>query len=157
MKKTNLKVFILLTAVIIFFANCTETKINSKKTMIVDKDLIIKTSEITENALFFPVEIEGVRMEVLAVKAPDNTIRTALNTCEVCYPSGRGFFVQDNTELVCQNCGRRFHMDQVEEQIGGCHPVGIFLENKTVTEKTITISKEYLAQNKAFFESMKWD
>jgi len=153
MKKVSLKVFILFAAVIMFFANCKD----AKKTIIVDNDLIIKVSEITEKALFFPMEIEGVRMEVLAVKAPDNTIRTALNTCEVCYPSGRGFFVQVNTELVCQNCGRRFQMSQVEEQIGGCHPVGIFPENKTVTEKTITISKEFLAQNKVYFESMIWD
>jgi len=155
MKKVSLKVFILFAAAVMFFANCTGSK--TRKPVIIDKDLVIKISEITENALFFPMEIEGVRMEVLAVKAPDNTIRTALNTCQVCYKSGSGYFVQENAELVCQNCGRRFQMSQVEEQIGGCHPVGIFPEDKTVTEKTITVSKEFLAQNKVFFESMKWN
>ena len=54
---------------------------NQKKPVIADQDLVIQIAEITENALFFPVDIDGVRMEVLAVKAPDGTIRTAFNTC----------------------------------------------------------------------------
>jgi len=34
-------------------------------------------------------------MEVLAVKAPDGTIRTAMNTCKICYDSGAGYYVQE--------------------------------------------------------------
>ena len=50
--------------------------LNLRKPVIADRDLVIQIAEITENALFFPVDIDGVRMEVLAVKAPDGTIRT---------------------------------------------------------------------------------
>jgi len=125
---------------------------NIRKPVIADRDLVIQIAEITENALFFPVDIDGVRMEILAVKAPDGTIRTAFNTCQVCYASGRGYFVQYNTVLVCQNCGRRFRMSQVERQAGGCNPVPIFSANKTVTAETITISREYLRQARAIFE-----
>lgn len=39
-----------------------------------------------------------------------NTIRTAFNTCQVCYSSGRGYYVQEGNVLVCQNCGNRFGM-----------------------------------------------
>jgi len=128
---------------------------NLKKPAIADRDLVIQIAEITENALFFPVDIDGVRMEVLAVKAPDGTIRTAFNTCQVCYASGRGYFVQSNTVLVCQNCGNRYRMSQVERQAGGCNPVPIFPANKTVTDKTITVSKEYLRQTKTMFQGWK--
>ena len=128
---------------------------NIRKPVIADRDLVIQIAEITENALFFPVDIDGVRMEVLAVKAPDGTIRTAFNTCQVCYASGRGYFVQSNTVLVCQNCGRRFRMSQVEQQAGGCNPVPIFPANKIVTTKTIIVSKEYLRQTKTMFQSWK--
>jgi uncharacterized membrane protein len=132
-------------------------KQNIRKPVIADQDLVIQIAEITENALFFPVDIDGVRMEVLAVKAPDGTIRTAFNTCQVCYASGRGYFVQSDTVLICQNCGRRFRMSQVERQAGGCNPVPISPENKTVTAKTITVSKEYLRQAKTIFQSWKRD
>ena len=131
------------------------TELNQRKPVIADRDLVIRTADITGNALFFPVDIDGGRMEVLAVKAPDGTIRTAFNTCQVCYASGRGYYVQTSTVLVCQNCGNRFRMSQVERRAGGCNPVPILPSNKTVTSDTITISREYLRQAKTIFESWK--
>ena len=130
-------------------------EINRIKPAIADQDLVIQTAEITGNALFFPVDIDGVRMEVLAVKAPDGSIRTAFNTCQVCYDSGRGYFVQTGTLLVCQSCGNRYRMSQVETQAGGCNPAPIFPANKTVTSDTITISREYLRQAKVIFQSWR--
>jgi uncharacterized membrane protein len=129
--------------------------LNLVKPVIADKDLVINVSEITENAVFYPVDIGGTRIEVFAVKAPDGTIRTAFNTCQSCYGSGRGFYKQEGSVLVCQNCGRRFRMNQVEKSAGGCNPVPIFANNKTVTEKTITVSKEYLIEAKKIFA--KWN
>jgi uncharacterized membrane protein len=128
--------------------------LNQRKPPVSDRDLIIQIADITENALFFPVNIDGMRMEVLAVKAPDGTIRTAFNTCQVCYASGRGYFVQTGALLVCQNCGNRYRMSQIERQAGGCNPVPIFAANKMVTAETITISQEYPKQAKGIFT--KW-
>jgi uncharacterized membrane protein len=129
--------------------------LNVRKPVIADRDLVIQIADITENALFYPMDIDGVRMEVLAVRAPDGVIRTAFNTCQVCYNSGRGYFVQEGTVLICQNCGRRYRMSQVERQAGGCNPVPIFPANKTVNDSTITISQEFLKQAKAIFASWK--
>ena len=126
-------------------------QLNVVKPAIADGDLVIRISEVTENAVFYPVDIEGTRLEVLAVKAPNGTIRTAFNTCQVCYGSGRGFYKQQGTVLVCQNCGNRFRMSQVEVRSGGCNPVPIFPANKTVTDTTITISKDFLKEAKAIF------
>jgi uncharacterized membrane protein len=129
--------------------------LNQRKPVIEDRDLVIQIADITENALFYPVDIDGMRMEVLAVKAPDGTIRTAFNTCQVCYSSGKGYFVQTGTVLVCQNCGNRYRMNQVERRAGGCNPVPIFPANKTVTNSTITISREYLQQARGIFASWR--
>jgi uncharacterized membrane protein len=126
-------------------------QLNVVKPLIADKDLVISIAELSENAVFYPVDIEGTRLEVLAVKAPDGTIRTAFNTCQVCYGSGRGFYKQQGALLICQNCGNRFRMSQVERQSGGCNPVPIFAENKTVNDSTITISKAFLTQAKSIF------
>jgi uncharacterized membrane protein len=130
-------------------------QLNVVKPAIADRDLVILLSEVTENAVFYPVDIEGVRLEVLAVKTPDGAIRTAFNTCQVCYGSGRGFYKQQGTVLVCQNCGNRFRMSQVEVKNGGCNPIPIFPQNKTVTAATITISKGFLKEAKSIFARWK--
>ena len=126
-------------------------QLNVVKPAVADRDLVIQAEEITGNALFFPVDVAGTRLEVLAVRAPDGTIRTAFNTCQVCYGSGRGYYRQEGTVLVCQNCGNRYRMGHVEIRSGGCNPVPIFPANKRVTASTITIPLSYLADMKVIF------
>jgi uncharacterized membrane protein len=150
MRKRTCKVF-LLTAILALMGSVVFAQQNVVKPVITGKDLVIAVAEITENAIFYPVDIDGTRLEVLAVKAPDGTIRTAFNTCQVCYRSGRGFYKQQGTVLVCQNCGNRFRMSQVGVRSGGCNPVPIFPDNKTVTDTTITISQDFLKEAKAIF------
>jgi uncharacterized membrane protein len=128
---------------------------NVVKPAIADRDLVIPVAEITENAVFYPVDIEGTRLEVLAVKAPDGTLRAAFNTCQVCYASGRGFYKQQGTVLVCQNCGNRFRMSQVGVRSGGCNPVPIFgaatASGVTVSDTALTVSEGLLKEAKAIF------
>ncbi|MDR2357693.1 MAG: DUF2318 domain-containing protein [Oscillospiraceae bacterium] len=118
-------------------------------------DIVIPVADISEKAGFYPAEIDGTSLEVIAVKAPDGTIRTAFNTCQVCYGSGRGYYKQDGDALVCQNCGNRFKMSQVEIESGGCNPWPIFDENKTVTDESITISYDLLRQATQIFANWK--
>jgi len=150
---------IILTAVLAAFAVnsafAQNSALNQRKPAVTDQNLVIQIADLTENALFYPVNIDGVNMEVLAVKAPDGTIRTAFNACHVCHNSGRGYFVQEGMVLVCQNCGRRYRMSQLERQAGGCNPEPIFPANKTVTDSEITISKEFLKQAKTMFNNWK--
>ncbi|MDR1531639.1 MAG: DUF2318 domain-containing protein [Clostridiales bacterium] len=126
-----------------------------RASVLADQDLVIPVSEISETAAFYPVDIKGTRMEVLAVKAPDGSVRTAFNTCQVCFASGRGYYKQNGSALVCQNCGNRFSMDQVEVQSGGCNPVPIFAENKIVDDTNITIPVEFLNQASSIFANWK--
>lgn len=119
------------------------------------EDLVIDVASITQTASFYPVEVEGTPMEVIAVKAPDGSIRTAFNTCQICYDSGRGYYKQDGDQLVCQNCGNQFAMNHVEVEAGGCNPWPIFPENKTVTEETLTVSYDFLKETKDIFANWK--
>jgi hypothetical protein len=118
-------------------------------------DITIAKSEVTETAKFIPYKAGKTKMEILAIKAPDGSIRTAFNTCQVCYDSGRGYYVQEGDVLVCQNCGNRFQASQVELIKGGCNPVPIVAENKTDDGTTITIPKDFLEQNKGLFGNWK--
>lgn len=114
-------------------------------------DLLIAKSEVTEKVKFYPYNVDGINMEVLAVKAKDGSIRTAFNTCQVCFDSGRGYYVQEGDEVVCQNCGNRFKIEQIEVIKGGCNPVPIFPDNKTDDGTNIKVSREYLEENKFLF------
>jgi uncharacterized membrane protein len=128
---------------------------NLVKPSVADQDLVIPRGEITENAIFYPVDIDGTRIEVLVVKAPDGTIRTAFNTCRSCYSSGRGFYKQQGPVLVCQNCGRRFRMSQVGLLAGGCNPVPILAANKTETDTAVIIPRNFLREAKNIFRNWK--
>ncbi len=123
---------------------------------VVTDDYVITTDGITETATFYPIVVEDVSMELLAVKAPDGTIRTAFNTCQVCYDSGRGYYVQEGDTLVCQNCGNRFKTSDVEKVRGGCNPLPIVADYKTVEGNTITVPYELLQAAKEFFLNWKY-
>jgi hypothetical protein len=118
-------------------------------------DLRILKSEITSMAKFYPYTGDGVKMEVMAVKATDGTIRTAFNTCQVCYDSGRGFYTQQGDELVCNNCGNRFKVDKIEKVKFGCNPIPITSENKRDDGQYITISKSFLVKYTSYFKNWK--
>jgi hypothetical protein len=153
-KKGNKSIFIVMGVIIAVVALTFIIKggLGEKETTASSRgDLIIPKSGVSEKATFYPYKVGKTKMEVLALKASDGTIRTAFNTCQVCYDSGRGYYEQEGDVLVCQNCGNRFKSDQVEKEKGGCNPVPIFDESKTDDGTNIIISKDILEANSALF------
>ncbi len=138
------------------FSKSTETaKTESKSQFTEQGDLVIPVKEISSKASFYPVTVDDTELEVLAVKASDGTIRTAFNTCQICYSSGRGYYEQKGDLLICQNCGNQFSVNDIEVLRGGCNPVPIFPEEKTVEEAHIIISNEFLREAKVIFTNWK--
>lgn len=121
----------------------------------VQADLVIPAADVTEQVSFYPVTVDGTQLEVLAVKATDGTLRTAFNTCQICYGSGRGYYKQTANGLQCQNCGNVFSVDHVEVEAGGCNPWPIFDENKTTDDTGITIPLSFLQESAQIFENWK--
>lgn len=119
------------------------------------ENLVIPISDLSEKATFYPVKVDGTEMEVIAGKDSQGKIRTAFNTCQVCYDSGNGYYRQLGEELVCQNCGNSFTMDVVGETGGGCNPVPILEENRTVTDSEIQISYEFLKESSDIFANWR--
>ena len=142
-------VIVALIGVFIVKSNILKAEINK------NGDLRILKQEVTRKAKFYPATVGGVKMEVVAVKASDGSVRTAFNTCQVCFDSGRGYYIQQGDELVCQNCGNRFQIDKVEKIKNGCNPVPITADLKTYDGKYITISKAVLSKAKGLFGNWK--
>jgi len=128
---------------------------SGKITKVTDTDIVIPVADVKETPSFYPATINGIDLEVIAVKASDGTIRTAFNTCQVCYGSGKGYYKTEGDQLICQNCGNRFSMDDLEVTRGGCNPVPITPEYKTVDAETITISMDFLSKATAIFQNWK--
>lgn len=131
-----------------------QTEENSEQIPVISTGeyLVIPISEITSIATFYTFIVDGVQMEVFAIRASDGTIRTAFNTCQVCRGSTAAYYVQEDNYMVCQVCKSRFRADDVEILSGGCNPWPIFAEDKTITEDSILISYDFLSESTYIFE-----
>lgn len=160
-KKTNVIIAVAVVAAVIvsftLFSNNENNNTASTAKSVTNEngDMVIPISDITDKASFYSYEELDSNMEVIAVKASDGTIRTAFNTCQVCYSSGKGYYVQEGDKLICQNCGNTFGMDDVEVTKGGCNPVPIYDDQTKVNQDTITITKEFLEEAEVIFQNWK--
>lgn len=117
--------------------------------------LSIPVSELSSRTSFYPVTVDGTKMEIIAGRASDGTIRTAFNTCQVCYDSGNGYYKLDGDNLVCQNCGNVFTIDDVGIESGGCNPWPILESDRSIADGYVQISYDFLDSEKSVFA--KWD
>ena len=106
--------------------------------------LAIPIADLSQTASFYKADIDGTEIELVALKDSKGNLRTAFNACQVCYSSGKGYYVQDGNYLVCQNCGNSFTIDQVGIASGGCNPWPILDSDRTVTYDEIQISYDVL-------------
>ena len=132
------------------------TDTNGKKAVLNDNgDVVINVADITENATFYEYDSNGTTMGLFAVKASDGTIRTALNTCQVCNGSPYAYFEQQGDSFQCQNCGNQFSLDMIGQERGGCNPVPITEEDETANDTKIVIPAKFFKDNTERFTNWK--
>lgn len=119
------------------------------------QNLVIPLNEVSETVKLYPVIVNGTEMEIIAVKDSSGNIRTAFNTCQICYSSGRGYYQQQGNLLICQNCGNQFTVEQIGIEAGGCMPYPILSADKTVTNDSILISYDFLENSRKLFLNWK--
>ena len=102
----------------------------TNKTISSSQEVIsIPLSEISSEASWYEYESEKTKIKYFAVRAPDGSIKTAFDACDVCYKSRRGYS-QDGDFMICNNCGNRYHINGLGTENlagGGCWPG--YLEN----------------------------
>ena len=86
---------------------------------------------------------DGTMVDFFLVKSEDGIIRAAVDSCDVCYRSGKGY-VQDGGVMVCTNCGRRFATDRINEVKGGCNPAPLM---RKVNGNNLVISMKDINAN----------
>lgn len=120
------------------------------------KDLVIPLSDITTNAGFFGITVDGTYMEVIALKY-GSSYRTSFNTCRVCYGMRTAYYKQSGSYLVCQYCGSKFALSKVGVNSAGysCSPYPVLSSDRTLTEDSIIIPYSFLVSSKNLFKTWK--
>ncbi len=108
----------------------------------------IPVADISSTAKFFKFDADGVTVKYFLVKAPDGTIRSALDACDVCFPAKKGY-KQDGEFMICVNCGQKFHVSRVGMVKGGCNPHPV---KNTVEGDHVVISKADLTEGVRYFK-----
>ncbi|GFK95605.1 hypothetical protein NNJEOMEG_03473 [Fundidesulfovibrio magnetotacticus] len=113
-----------------------------------DDSVRIPLKDVSETAKFYKHDEGGVTVKYFLIKAPDGTVRVALDACDVCYPEKKGY-KQQGEFMVCVNCGMKFHVSRVSLVKGGCnpHPVASKVEGDMVV-----IPKAELAAGVKYFK-----
>ena len=68
---------------------------------------------ISERVGFFEFIFDYIEMGIFAFKVSDGDLRVAFNVCKNCYASGRGYFIQVDDTVVCQQCRLYFSLDSI--------------------------------------------
>lgn len=113
-----------------------------------DDTVAIPLSDVSDTAKFYKFDADGVTVKYFLIKAPDGTVRSALDACDVCFPEKKGY-KQAGDMMVCVNCGQKFHVSRIGMIKGGCNPHPV--PNKVEGDKVL-INKADLAAGVKYFK-----
>jgi uncharacterized membrane protein len=94
---------------------------------------------------------DGTMVTFFAIKSRDGVFRAAIDACDVCYKSGKGY-LQEGDFMVCQNCGQKFASNKINVLKGGCNPAPLARE---VTGNTLAIAMKDINANKWYMKFRK--
>jgi len=103
-------------------------------------------------ALLLSLESDGRQIYYFALKSRDGAYRAALDACDVCFQSNRGYR-QEGDLMVCNNCGQTFPSNRIGEIKGGCnpHPLARRIEGRylVIGKADIVAGKDYFARKRS--------
>jgi len=96
-------------------------------------------------------ESEVRQVHYFALKSRDGAYRAALDACDVCYQSNRGYR-QESDLMVCNNCGQTFPSNRIGEVKGGCNPHPLA---RRIDGQYLVIGKAGIVAGKEYFASKR--
>ena len=94
---------------------------------------------------------DGTMVTFFVLKSADGVLRAAIDSCDVCYRSGLGYY-QDGDNMVCKNCGQKFASNKINEIKGGCNPAPL---DRTVVGDKLVINMRDINMNSWYMKYRK--
>jgi len=95
----------------------------------------------------FEYKAGDISIKYFILKSTDGIIRAAFDACDVCWPSGKGYY-QNGDDMVCRNCGRRFASVLINVVTGGCNPAPLM---QTIAGDKLVLQVKDLLEGKPYF------
>lgn len=99
-------------------------------------------------AKFYRFKGQSGPIDFLVVRSHDGVIRSAFDTCDVCYKALKGYR-QEGDDMVCNNCDMRFKTNMINVVKGGCNPAP--LKRQQVGE-TVVIAANDIKKGAWYFK-----
>lgn len=110
--------------------------------------VVIDTSTLkNEQSTHYFLRDKGNTIRFFVVRDKQGVVRAAIDACEVCYESDKGYKFDTNV-MICVNCGQKFALHNIGKLKGGCNPHPIQYDT---TDKSIRIPETELLQNAHYF------
>ena len=100
-------------------------------------------------ARFYRFEGNSGPIDFFVVRSQDGVIRTAFDTCDVCYRERKGYR-QEGNDMVCNNCDQHFRTDLVNVVKGGCNPAPL---KRELAGETVVITANDLELGIGYFKT----
>lgn len=99
-------------------------------------------------AHFYRISDGDKVISFFVVKAPDGTIKTAFDACDVCYREKKGY-EQQKEVMICKQCNKKFPIDRIgPHAVGGCNPSYL---PSTLAGGNVQISVDELKKGTKYF------
>ena len=98
-------------------------------------------------AHYYSYDADGKTVDFFLLQSKDGKIRAALDACDVCYKSLKGYR-QEGDFMVCNNCNQKFASDQINVVKGGCNPAPLTRE---VVNGQVVLLEHELRSGLAYF------
>lgn len=148
MNKRRLRILIGLFIVIMWASGCDK----KEEEVTEEKQLLVDTESAENELIYADYDADGVTVQVMLYKDSDSVIHGAFNICQVCNGSPYAYFEQEGDDVVCQNCGNHFAIDEIGSARGGCNPVPLEF---TQEGDVVQIEVDYLLENATLFTNWK--
>jgi uncharacterized membrane protein len=89
-------------------------------------------------------------VDFFVVRSHDGVIRSAFDTCDVCYKARKGYR-QEGNDMVCNNCDQRFRTDMVNVVKGGCNPAPL---QRQLIGETLVLSTNDIEKGAWYFSTV---
>jgi uncharacterized membrane protein len=95
---------------------------------------------------------DGTMVTFFVLKSADGVLRAAIDSCDVCYRSGLGYY-QEGDNMVCKNCGQKFASNKINIIKGGCNPAplnrAVVGDKLVINMRDINVNSWYMKYRKA--------